>query len=109
MSQKRQMLKSDGKNIVLNVYNYFRKEDPRKLQKDVIGSCAAATGISRATIYRIINEKVTTNTLNNPKRKQRTKTVTDIDNFTACAIRQMIYEYQKNEKRQVKIPITNRN
>lgn len=99
------VLKSDGKNIVYNVYKYFCEKEPNKLHEDIIKNCVCATGVSRATVFRIIKEKKITKGLKSPPKRRRTNSVTEIDDFMQCAIRRIIYEFQNTEKKQMTIKI----
>ena len=67
---------------------------------DIMGRTATATGVSRSTIYRVINEKKKECStpgakLSTPgkKRPNRTPTKSNIDTFAAAPIKRKIYTY----------------
>jgi transposase len=50
-------LSEKEKLVIINVYCYFRRENPKLRKEDVVQRTADATGVSQSTIYRIKKEK----------------------------------------------------
>lgn len=98
-------LQSDAREIVCNVHKFFEGEfDALKNGKEtlsvakVLERTACATGVSKRTVSRILNEhkmaKQAGTRLGTPgkKRPNRTPKKTIIDSFTKSAIRRTIYQ-----------------
>ena len=86
------------KEIVINVYCYFRRENPGCPIEDIVARTVSATGVSQRSVYRIKKEMKTV--LNNDDvqikdgRKKTTgfqKTTKKYDEFVKCAIRNKIH------------------
>ncbi|PSN33428.1 hypothetical protein C0J52_22596 [Blattella germanica] len=97
-------LQSDAREMVINVHKFCTEEyDALKVGKptisvaDITGRTDAATGVSRRTVYRILDEKKKSDVagcvLSTPgeKRTSRTPTKTVVDSFSASAIRRTVY------------------
>ncbi|PSN37568.1 hypothetical protein C0J52_12648 [Blattella germanica] len=97
-------LQSDARQMVINVHKFCTEEyDALKVGKptisvaDITGRTAAATGVSRRTVYRILDEKKKSDVegcvLSTPRKKRpsRTPTKTVVDSFSASAIRRTVY------------------
>ena len=83
MSEKKVFLKAEGRNIVYNVYKYFYANMTDKSIESIVEKSSSATGVSKGTVRRIIKEKPMTKTLGSPKKRRRTKPVTEIDDSNA--------------------------
>ncbi|KAJ4433757.1 hypothetical protein ANN_16069 [Periplaneta americana] len=103
-------LQSDAREIVYNVHTFFVEEydalkvgNPTISVVEVAKQTAAACGVSERTVYRILNEKREADEsgrkVSTPgkKRPQRTPTKTNIDSFTAAAIKRQIYSLYKTD------------
>ncbi|PSN50533.1 hypothetical protein C0J52_03508 [Blattella germanica] len=97
-------LQSDARQMVINVQKFCTEEyDALKVGKpsisvaDITGRTVAATGVSRRTVYRILDEKKKSDVagcvLSTPgkKRPSKTPTKTVVDSFSASAIRRTVY------------------
>ena len=100
-------LQSDARQMVINVHKFCTEEyDALKVGKptisvaDITGRTAAATGVSRRTVYRILDEKKKSDVdgcvLSTPRKKRpsRTPTKTVVDSFSASAIRTVYSLYR---------------
>ncbi|PSN44869.1 hypothetical protein C0J52_10283 [Blattella germanica] len=101
------LLQSDARQMVINVHKFCTEEyDALKVGKptisvaDITGRTAAATGVSRRTVYRILDEKKKSDVagcvLSTPGKKRpcRTPTKTVVDSFSASAIRTVYSLYR---------------
>ena len=52
-----QTLSEKEKTIVINVYCFFRRENPKNAKEEIVERTAAATTISKSTVYRIKSER----------------------------------------------------
>ena len=92
---RRQALSEKEKAIIINVYCFFRRENPKNAKEEIVERTAAATGISKSTVYRIKSERK--NEANQsraqgkfhrtPRRSRKRK----CDEFDECQIRQKIH------------------
>ncbi|KAJ4435156.1 hypothetical protein ANN_23732 [Periplaneta americana] len=103
-------LQSDAREIVCLVHKSFEEElDALKNGREtisvsnVLGRTAVATGVSRRTVSRNLNQKQQAeksgNVLSTPgkKRPNRTPNKTVIDSFTGSAIRRTIYNLYQSK------------
>lgn len=99
---KGSVLKSQARELVIKVRNYFEAEyqngGPLLPLSQVRERVAAALGISGPTVSKITTEAYGTsgmqaNKLRTPKKKRQPRRVTSVDNFDADAIRHHIYDY----------------
>ncbi len=85
------------KDIIMNVYCYFRRENPTSAKEDIIIQTSAATGISRNTIYKIKSARKCPTSSNNDDQETSNKAKVcrpnrrRYDTFVECAIRQKIH------------------
>lgn len=103
MAGKNKVLGSQARELIICVRDYFERElqngGPILPLDKVVDRVAAALGISRTTVSRVTKEKfgkdgISEEKLSTPNKKRtRTKTVTNIDDFTKDAIRSHIYGY----------------
>lgn len=93
------------KKMVHNVYTYILNENSSLLIKDVLKKTSLATGVSVSSIKKIVKEKKENSILRSPKKKVRNKTATNIDDFTKCAIRRMVYNFHEVEKCHLSLPL----
>lgn len=107
MPKRGQTLKSGARELIIKLQDYFERErqngGPLVPVEQVQERVSQALGVSKRTITNINKEKfgstgMEDNILRTPKKKRRTKPVTDIDTFDADAIRNHIYGYySRNE------------
>lgn len=102
MPKRGQTLKSDFRELVIKLQDYFERENqnggPLIPVAQVQERVAQALGISKRTVTNINKQKFGSsgsedNVLQTPKKKRRTKPITNIDNFDADAIRNHVYGY----------------
>ncbi|KAG8251964.1 hypothetical protein J6590_069138 [Homalodisca vitripennis] len=101
-------LHSQEREIILRVSVFMLNEtiEPNLIPlKKGIERTAAACGVSVGVVKKIRKEKKdldttddTTCSFATPKRKKRSKIVTDIDDFDKCVIRRKIYNFYKSER-----------
>uniref|UniRef100_A0A1X7UIS2 Uncharacterized protein n=1 Tax=Amphimedon queenslandica TaxID=400682 RepID=A0A1X7UIS2_AMPQE len=93
-------LNSQAKEIVSNVYKYFKDLERRSKEKGAFYRTLEATGISRPTLYKVVNTEEAGSSFGTQERrykKTRARVVTD--SFDVEAIRRKIYEqYEKNKR-----------
>ena len=94
------------KDIIINVYCYFRREDPESKISDIVEEVHRATLFSIASIYRIKDEYTKSNFHGTPIKDGRKKckkyqkhNSRTYDNFIMSAIRNKVHRdfFQKNE------------
>ena len=109
---KGKTLHSQSREIISNVYDYFREEaqqkdsfspafykDVKKVQKRV----AAATGVSQSSVYRILQDRKKqveegTSSGTPGKKHNVPKRITDIDDFDSGLIRRTIHNFYAVEQ-----------
>ena len=92
---RRQALSEKEKAIIINVYCFFRRENPKNTKEEIVERTAAATAISKSTVYRIKSERKNEanqsraqgNFHRTPRRSRKRK----CDEFDECQIRQKIH------------------
>lgn len=91
-------LTSQTKTVIMNVYNFFRQQDERECEADVIDRTAAATGISIRSIQRI-KQQHKSGVLNCPPRMCRKSPVMGaLDDFDKdCVRRELLSFYERGE------------
>ena len=93
-------LKSQTKEVVAHVYDYFEELSRCKRTQRPLKRTADSTGLSRASIKRLRKEKVDTGgtTFSTPTKRYRSSRCLLVDDFDRKAIRRKIYHlYQAKE------------
>lgn len=99
----RKVLHSQSREIIVNVYTFMKREAETEAAihlKQVQRRVAEATGISLASVKRILAENKTvvqTGTqFNTPnKKRHRIKNKTELDDFDLCVVRRTVNEFHK--------------
>lgn len=96
------ILHSQAREIICNVYNFMKREADQGplLIKQVQKRVAEATGVSRSSIQRILNEKRNTpgQSFTTPRKRWKKKNKkTTIDDFDKAVIRRTVYDFHKTE------------
>ena len=93
-------LKSQTKEVVAHVYNYFEELSRCKRTQRLLKRTADSTGLSCVSIKRLRKEKVDTGgaTFSTPTKRYRSSRRLLVDDFVREAIRRKIYHlYQAKE------------
>jgi hypothetical protein len=101
----KKVIHSQAREIVYSVYVLMQKEDSVENQltlNQVQERVSSATGVSRASLQRIIkeekiNESQGTSFTTPQKLSPKVKTKTCVDDFDKCVIRRTINEFQLSE------------
>ena len=92
-------LTSTEKAIVLNVHNHFQKKlKATETHSAIADLTASATGVSKRSIFRMINEKTTTGKQRTPGKSRPTSVgkrvrMQMVDNFLKTAFRRKVLEF----------------
>lgn len=100
-------LTSQAREIIFNVVEYLRKQKKEyNLSYNIAASTSEATGVSQATVYKILKEAKKSSTsgcakklFSTPKGKsQARKKKIEVDSFTDSAIRRKVHEFYAVKK-----------
>ena len=98
--QRRKRLRSQTKEVVANVYDYFEESSRRQRTQGPLKRTFDATGVSRTSIKRLWKEKADPGgaAFSTPTKKYRFSRPLLVDDFDHEAIRRRIYHlYQAKE------------
>lgn len=91
---KRTALSKAEKNMILNVYKTAIESNPERLISDIGNEAARITGVSKASVFRVMREYKNSGVLNSPKKtKSRKRILEDVDDFDRNAIRRKVHEF----------------
>ena len=90
------ILHSKEKRMILSTIETFQKEQNQGTEA-AVKFASAATGVSRASIYRILKEQRDFGTVTSPKRPER-GSYKPVDSFDTHAIRRKVNELLVNRK-----------
>ncbi|XP_047019342.1 uncharacterized protein LOC126053827 [Helicoverpa armigera] len=94
VKRKRRAFLSTEKTMILNMYHAMRNADSSASKGDILKAVASSLGVHWASVHRIVKEKNDSGELKSPKKlKQRLSIVDTIDNFTKCAIRNIVHNF----------------
>jgi hypothetical protein len=106
---KHRILRSQTRDVVWNVLKFMKQEAEQGSFITPISKAQerteAATGVTVSTVRKIKSEGkslVTTGQGNSsvltPKKKNRTRNVTELNEFDLCVVRRTVYDFNKTEK-----------
>lgn len=80
--------------MILNVYKTALESNPELTISDIGDKAACITGVSKASVFRVMREYTNCGVLNSPKKtKLRKRVLDDIDDFDRNAIRRKVHEF----------------
>lgn len=107
MPKRGRTINSRSREMVVKLTEYFERESvnggPLLPVTQVQNRVAEALGIAQKTIRTILKEKygpsgTEENVLRTPKKRRKSKPVTDVDKFDADAIRNHVYSYYSRKE-----------
>lgn len=85
------------KKIILNVFDFLKKENFAGSIRSLVDRCSAMTGVGQSSIFKFLRERSCTGTVNEPKRHPGRKAL-EVDEEAKVAIRRKIHSFFfKNE------------
>ncbi|KAK3868824.1 hypothetical protein Pcinc_025862 [Petrolisthes cinctipes] len=91
-------LTSQARNIIMNVYHYFRHQDERESEIDVELRTASATGISARSLHRIKRQHQCGEIKSPPSRTRIASVMGSVDDFDKdCIRREVLSFYERGE------------
>ncbi|XP_076064272.1 uncharacterized protein LOC143038655 [Oratosquilla oratoria] len=91
-------LTSQSRNMIMNVLQYFRRQDELECETDVMTKTAVATGVSQRTVFRIKKQAKAGRIKSPPPRSRFSKVLGSIDEFGEERVRREILSfYERGE------------
>ena len=92
-------LTSQTKEVILKVYNYFMKLQSKSKSKGAFERTMDATGVSRSSLGRIIDESKKEESFESPTKRYKSSRKTVVtDDFDKDAIRRKIYSIYEHKE-----------
>ncbi|CAH1990321.1 unnamed protein product [Acanthoscelides obtectus] len=89
------------KQIILNIYKHEMHGSSDSSVQDIVCKVASISGVSRASVYRIVREYRSNHSLVDPKNYPPRKKINDaIDDFDRIAIRRIVHNLKRIMTRQ---------
>lgn len=91
--RKRNHMKKEEKEMVMNVDKSIRGANPYSMNQDCEKAAAKSAGVSDRTVRRIINEYNNFKTFSGPKTPKRTTILDSLDEFALNGIRRIVQDF----------------
>jgi transposase len=97
--RKGKTLKSGERQLIRNVYNSVKEQNPNITVKNIAKTVAKNTGIGVASVFRVLRDfKENGKSVTPSKNRKKSKAFEKVDDFTKTAIRRKVHDfYFRNE------------
>lgn len=91
------ILDTKARTIVLNVHDALVHQMPASTVRNIVGTCSNMTGISQATIYRLLSERKNGGKVKTPKLSPGRMPL-EVDEQTKSLIRRKVHSFYLNKE-----------